>query len=190
MPFSKDIRRATVADAPGIAEIYSYYVNNTVITFELVPPDLAETEKRIAECLNSSYEWIVHENGGKILGFAYYSAFKERKAYDYTCETTVYVHHDFLGKGIGSALYSRLIEELKKSKMAVALACIAIPNDESVGLHEKLGFKSCGIIKNAGRKFNRWVDIGYWRLELKNLPEYEPEKKAAAYQGNDDTSQT
>jgi phosphinothricin acetyltransferase len=170
------IRPATTKDAVGIAGLYSYYVEKTTISFELIPPDPQEMQKRISECINSSFEWLVWEDRGSILGFAYYSRFKERRAYDYACETTIYVRHGFLGKGIGNGLYRQLLTGLKKSKHAIALACITVPNEASIGLHEKLGFKNCGIIKNAGRKFGTWLDIGYWVLELKNLPEYEPEK--------------
>jgi phosphinothricin acetyltransferase len=175
MQTTKNIRAATIRDAAQIAEIYSYYVNNTVITFELTAPDVKEIEERISNCLASSFEWIVYENNNAILGYAYYGTFKERKAYDYTCETTIYLRRDCIHSGVGTALYGHLMDSLKKSRMAVAVGCIALPNEPSVRLHEKLGFKQCGIFKNVGRKFNSWVDIGYWALDLKQLPEYRPE---------------
>jgi len=167
------IRLAKSEDAAGILEIYSYYVNNTVVTFEMVPPDLKEMERRISEYSNSYY-WIVYEEEGKILGYSYYSRHRERKAYYYTCETTVYVHHEHLNKGIGHILYKKLIENLQQSRMAVAIAVIALPNEGSVRLHEKFGFKKAGILHCVGRKFNKWIDTGFWELELKDFSAYEP----------------
>jgi phosphinothricin acetyltransferase len=146
-------------------------------------------QRRIGECINSSFEWLVWEDHGALLGFAYYSRFKERRAYDYACETAIYVRHGFLGKGIGLALYRQLIARLKKSKQAIAVACITVPNEASIGLHEELGFQNCGIIRNAGRKFGTWLDIGYWVLELKNLPEYEPEEMEPAGQDSRSAAQ-
>lgn len=132
-------------------------------------------ELRITNCKDSSFEWVVYEKDNLVIGYAYYNTFKERKAYDYTCETTIYLHRDYVHSGIGTALYGHLLENLKNSSMAVAIGCIALPNEASVGLHEKLGFKQCGIFKNVGRKFNSWIDIGYWSIDLKEMPAYKPE---------------
>jgi L-amino acid N-acyltransferase YncA len=168
------IRSARIEDAPSILSIYSHYVEKTAVTFELIPPELTEIEKRISECLKC-HAWIVCELENKIVGYTYYSKFKERKAYDYSCETTVYVHPHFVHKGIGSLLYKKLILQMGKSKMAIAIGAIALPNDASVKLHEKFGFKNIGVLKNVGRKFQKWIDVGYWELELKKMPEYNPE---------------
>jgi L-amino acid N-acyltransferase YncA len=167
------IRSATIEDAAAILNIYSHYVENTAITFEIDTPDLAEIEKRIAGIIKT-FTWIVYELNDEVLGYAYFTRFKERKAYDFSCETTVYVKNGHHGKGIGSLLYKNLIDKLHQTKMAVAIGGIALPNDASVKLHEKIGFKNVGILKNVGRKFNRWIDVGYWELELKNLLEYKP----------------
>lgn len=173
---TKSIRTATIEDAPVILDIYAYYVENTTISFEITAPDIKEMERRIGETLRS-FDWIVGEMDGKVVGYAYYSKFRERKAYDFTCETTVYVQNDMTGKGIGSVLYSQLISRLKKSPLTVAIGGIALPNEASVRLHEKLGFKNAGILKNVGRKFNSWIDVGYWELELRNCSEYIPDQK-------------
>lgn len=167
------IRTVRIEDAPGILDIYSHYVENTIISFETVTPDLKEMERRILEALES-FDWIVYEMDGCVAGYACYTKFRERKAYDYSCETTVYVHKDVTGKGIGSDLYNQLIMRLKKTSKAVAIGRIALPNEASVKLHEKLGFRNVGILKNVGRKFNKWIDVGYWEIELKDIPEYNP----------------
>jgi L-amino acid N-acyltransferase YncA len=170
------VRTAGIGDAAAILDIYSHYVENTTITFEIVPPALKEMEKRIGDGIKLS-NWLVYELDKKVVGYAYYSKFRERKAYDFSCETTVYVHKNYVGKGIGSGLYKKLIENLRQTQMAVAIGAIALPNQASVKLHEKMGFKNAGILKNVGRKFNTWIDVGYWALELKNLTEYRPEKQ-------------
>ena len=168
------IRTVEIEDVPVILDIYSYYVENTAITFEITPPDREEMKRRVIETVKN-FDWIVYELNETIAGYAYYTKFRERKAYDYACETTVYVHKGFVGKGIGSALYRQLIDRLKKTSKAVAIGGISLPNEASVRLHEKSGFKSVGILRNVGRKFNRWIDVGYWELELKNNDEYNPE---------------
>lgn len=171
------IRTAEIEDVPMILDIYSYYVENTTITFEIKPPDIEEMKRRLIETVKT-FDWIIYELNETIAGYAYYTKFRERKAYDYSCETTVYVHKDLTGKGIGSALYGQLINRLEKTSKAVAIGGISLPNDASVRLHEKLGFKNIGILKNVGRKFNKWIDVGYWELELKNNNEYNPEAES------------
>jgi L-amino acid N-acyltransferase YncA len=174
MPSKRIIRKATIQDAPKILDIYSHYVQNTIITFEIVVPTLLEMEQRIIECL-ASFDWLVCEMDDTVVGYAYYSTFRERKAYGFSCETTVYVHKDFTGKGIGGGLYRKLLDNLNRTRMAVAIGAIALPNAASVRLHEKMGYKNVGILKNVGRKFNTWIDVGYWELELKNPADYAPE---------------
>ncbi|NLD92635.1 MAG: N-acetyltransferase [Fibrobacter sp.] len=130
------IRTAEIEDIAMILDIYSYYVNNTTITFEIIPPAVEEMNRRVMETVKNS-DWIVYEYNKAIVGYAYYSKFRERKAYDYSCETTIYVHKDFTGKGIGSALYGQLISNLKKTSKAVATypfsRCIYF--ETSQGLH-------------------------------------------------------
>jgi L-amino acid N-acyltransferase YncA len=171
------IRTVKIKDVPMILDIYSYYVENTIITFEITPPDIDEMKRRVMETVKA-FDWIIYELNGTTVGYAYYTKFRERKAYDYSCETTVYVHKDFVGKGIGSTLYGELINRLKKTSKAVAIGGISLPNEASVRLHEKMGFKNVGILKNIGRKFNKWISVGYWELELIKNDEYIPEAES------------
>ncbi len=100
-------------------------------------------------------------------GYAYASEWKSRCAYRYSVETTVYLHPDARGKGIGTLLYQELIRKLSKLELHAAIGGIALPNDASVALHEKIGFKKAAHFKQVGYKFNKWVDVGYWELILK-----------------------
>jgi phosphinothricin acetyltransferase len=168
------IRPVNVSDARAIADIYSYYVLHTIITFEFDAPGEKEIEHRIAN-VTANYPWFVCEIDDNVVGYTYASRFRERRAYDYAAETTVYVHHEFLGRGIGKALYIKLIETLEKSRITVLLGGIALPNKSSVKLHESLGFQKAGIFKNVGRKNRMWIDVGFWELEIKRMPEFEPE---------------
>lgn len=162
------IRLVKLEDAFSVQKIYSHYVAFTTISFELSPPSIEEIEQRIKNIVQN-YPWIVYEENKKILGYAYATRFKERKAYDFTAEISVYIDKDFTGKGLGTLLYQNLIEKLKITQIAVLIGGIALPNEKSVRLHESFGFKNAGILKNVGRKFGKWIDVGYWQLEIKNL---------------------
>ncbi len=159
------IRRAVLNDAEQICGIYNYYVDNTVITFEEEDVTADEMKRRIAD-VTETLPWIVYESDGKILGYAYASKWKVRSAYRYSVESTVYVEHGSAGRGIGTALYTELIETLRHSDIHAVVACLALPNDESSRLHERFGFEKTGYFKEVGFKFDRWLDIGYYQLLL------------------------
>lgn len=159
------IREIKLSDAESITSIYNHYIENTLITFEeekLLP---IEIENRIQIVLQK-YPWLVFEDDGLIKGYAYASKFKERSAYRYSTETTIYLHKDYTGRGIGNILYSELIKRLKTLNLKVAYGVIALPNPGSVNLHETLGFKKTAHLTSVGFKFNRWIDVGFWELEL------------------------
>lgn len=159
------IRNAAIEDARRICEIYNYYVENTTITFEEEPVLPGEMKKRISE-ITGSLPWIVHEEQGRILGYACADRWKGRSAYRFSVEATVYLEKGSRGRGIGAELYGRLIEELKARKMHVVVGGIALPNERSQRLHERLGFKKVAHFPEAGLKFNKWIDVGYWELIL------------------------
>lgn len=159
------LRHYKKKDCQGVLEIYNYYILNTHHTFEteaLIEDEMADRIHTIAK----DYPFIVYEDEGKILGYAYASRWKARQAYDQTVESSVYIKNDSLGKGLGTILCSALIEELKKMPIHCVLAGISLPNPVSISLHEKLGFKKSGILREVGFKFNSWIDVGYWQLEL------------------------
>jgi len=159
------IRDCTDADVPRICDIYNHYIRETVITFEETPLPVAEMARRVAE-VRQRFPWLVIEFDGKIGGYAYGSLWKTRSAYRHAIESTIYLAADAVGRGLGTALYSALLEKLSQCDVHRVLGCIALPNEPSVALHEKLGFKKIGIFDEVGRKFGRWVDVGYWELRV------------------------
>ena len=160
---SPTIRDCTDADVPRICDIYNHYIRETVITFEETPIPVAEMARRIAE-VRKRFPWLLIESEGVVAGYAYASLWKTRSAYRFAVESTIYLAADALGRGLGTTLYSALLEVLPQCDAHRVLGCIALPNEASVALHEKLGFKKIGIFDEVGWKFGRWVDVGYWGL--------------------------
>ncbi|MBK6507323.1 MAG: N-acetyltransferase [Ignavibacteria bacterium] len=159
------IRKALVSDAQGICRIYNHYVENSTVTFETeVVSD--ELMKDRIERVSANYPWLVIEEDGEILGYAYATRWKERQAYNFTAECAVYVDKCNHAKGIGNGLYSELITECKNAGLHLLIAGIALPNEASLILHEKLGFAYVGKFPEVGKKFGNWIDVGYWTLKL------------------------
>ena len=161
---SPAIRSASTADAAAIAAIYNWYVEHTVITFEVDPVPAAEMEGRI-EAVLAAHEWLVLEKGGEWLGYAYAGRFHARAAYGYATESTIYLRHGLEGQGFGTTLYSELVRRIFARGYRHLIGGIALPNEPSVRLHEKLGFVKVGQLVRIGRKFERWIDVGHWQLE-------------------------
>lgn len=160
------VRPVAAADAEAIARIYNYYVLNTVITFEEVPVSAEDMTARIAETQRLSLPWLVAEAEGAIVGYAYARKWRPRSAYRYSVETTIYLAHGHEGRGIGRSLYAALLPLVKERGMHVAIGGVALPNDASIALHEKLGFERVAVFRQVGFKHDRWVDVAYWQLVL------------------------
>ena len=160
------VRAVTPADAEAVAAIYNHYVLQTVVTFEEEPITAAEISRRIDEVRAGSLPWFVAERAGAIAGYAYASRWRARSAYRFSSEVTVYLAPEQGRRGIGSALYAELLSALRGSGLHAAIGGIALPNDASVALHEKFGFKKVAHFEQTGFKFNRWIDVGYWQLIL------------------------
>ena len=158
------IRAATTADAAAVAEIYNWYVANTVITFEVDPVSADDMAQRIAGVL-AAHEWLVLEGEGDLLGYAYAGRFRERAAYRQATESAIYLRHGLEGKGVGAPLYAELIRRTFARGYRHMIGAIALPNEPSVRLHERLGFVKAGHLVRIGRKFDRWIDVGNWQLE-------------------------
>ena len=159
------IRMAKPADADALLQIYAPYVRHTAITFEYDVPDTDEFAGRITRTLER-YPYLVAEKDGMILGYAYASPFKERAAYDWAVETSIYVKQDLRRSGIGRKLHDRLEEILRKQNICSMCACIAYASEEdaylsndSVYFHEKLGYRMVGQFQKCGYKFKRWYDM-------------------------------
>ena len=160
------IRDAVLADADAIARIYNHYVLQTVVSFEEEPVTVVDMAARIEEVASVALPWLVAEQAGQLIGYAYATKWKGRSAYRYSVETSVYLLPGYIGRGLGTALYQRLIDRLKGRGLHVAIGGIALPNDASVALHEKLGFRKVAQFPEVGFKLGRRVDVGYWHLTL------------------------
>ncbi len=159
------IRQVSIEDADKIAEIYNYFIESTIATFEEQLIDVEEMKKRILGVIQK-FPWIVYENNGQIMGYAYAGIWKNRSAYKHSVEITVYLNQKITSNGIGSKLYYELIKQLKELGVHVVIGGISLPNEISVALHEKFGFKKVAHFKEVGYKFNKWVDVGYWQLTI------------------------
>lgn len=159
------IRVATPADAPAIADIYAPIVRETVISFESKPPSAEEMAGRIGTTLQS-HPWLVAVEDGAILGYAYGSQFRARAAYRWTCEVSAYVDTATRRGGVGKALYGQLLDTLRRQHFHTALAIITLPNAASVGFHQSFGFEPAGTVAGIGFKFGGWHDVTTLRLAL------------------------
>jgi L-amino acid N-acyltransferase YncA len=159
------LRLAREDDADGVLAIYGPVVRDTVISFEMVPPSASEMQERIRTTLETK-PWLVAEADGALAGYAYAGTFRARPAYQWTAEVTVYLHPDWQGRGVGSALYRALLAILRTAGYRSAVGGITLPNPASVALHERLGFRPVGVFAAAGFKFGEWHDVGFWQLEL------------------------
>jgi L-amino acid N-acyltransferase YncA len=169
------IRLATAADAEAIAAIYRPIVAGTAISFETVPPSAQEMERRIAATLEFA-PWLVYEDeAGRIGGYAYGSRHRDRAAYQWSVDVSVYVGERSRRRGIGRSLYATLFSLLRLQGFFAAHAGITLPNPASVGIHESLGFVAVGVYRGVGYKLGAWHDVGWWQLALRDrVPEPPP----------------
>jgi L-amino acid N-acyltransferase YncA len=168
------IRLARESDAAGIASIYRHYVEGSRISFEEVAPDAVEMARRMRGDMPGYHPWFVAEDADRLMGYAASSPFRTRPAYRWTVETGIYLAPDAAGRGIGRELLATLLELLARQGYVAAIGAIALPNDASVALHEKLGFIYAGTYRGVGFKLGEWLDVGLWEKELaprKAVPE-------------------
>jgi L-amino acid N-acyltransferase YncA len=161
-----EIRKVTLDDASRICSIYNYYIVNTAITFETEPVKEDEMKQRIADIINEGLPYYVGVIDGKIVGYYYIHKWNNRCAYSSTKEVSIYLDKDQKGKGLGSILFDHLFKNVDREKVHVLISGITIPNDSSVKLHEKFGFKQASHMKEIGRKFEEWRDVGHWQIIL------------------------
>jgi phosphinothricin acetyltransferase len=160
------IRQAgTGSDARACARIYAPYVRDTAISFEDEPPDEVQMRRRI-ENVRARYPWLVAEQDGHVVGFAYASQHRERAAYRWAVDVAIYLDRGHRGRGLGRRLYESLFELLSAQGLRMACAGIALPNPASVALHEKLGFELVGVYRRIGWKFDAWHDVAWYQREL------------------------
>lgn len=162
---ASSIRLATAADAPQIVAIYAPIVLHTAISFETVPPTVADMQQRITDTVQG-WPWLVCDHDGTVLGYAYASRHRARAAYQWSVDTSVYVHAWTHRSGIGRALYTTLLPLLRLQGFFNAYAGISLPNPASVALHESMGFQALGVYRNVGYKLGAWHDVGWWQLPV------------------------
>jgi len=159
------IRPFEIKDTQALLDIYNYYVLNTIVTFDVEPLTLSAFEAKLTR-INNKYPVLIFEDAGELLGYAYGSKWRPKPAYSKTVETTVYIKNGFGGRQIGSKLYEALLDILKRENYHIALGGLTLPNAASVKLHEKFGFEKVAHFKQVGRKFDTWLDVGFWQLKL------------------------
>lgn len=159
------LRKIQLSDAPEILSIYAPSILDTAASFELCVPTLEEVTLRIQQ-ISKTHPWWVAEENGKVIGYTYASEHRSREAYQWSVETTVYVHPENHKKGIACQLYTELFKELKELGFYSAYAGVTIPNEPSVGFHLKMGFKEIGKFQNIGFKFNQWHDVAWFEKSI------------------------
>jgi L-amino acid N-acyltransferase YncA len=159
------IRPALASDAQAMADIYNPFILGTTITFEeeaVTPQEMASRIRAVLPAL----PWLVIEVQGSVVGYAYATPWKTRSAYRRTVESAIYMDPSQAGQGLGARLYEALLGDLQQLGVYAVLGGIALPNEASVALHERLGFEKVGQLKQVGWKLQRWVDVGYWEKRL------------------------
>jgi len=159
------IRSALSSDASSILDIYAPYIANTAVSFETEVPSVEDFTQRIMGN-QESCPWLVYESGGLIAGYAYASKHRDRAAYQWSLESSVYVNEGFRQQGIATKLYQTLFQILKYQGCRNLYAGITLPNEKSVNFHQKMGFSKIADYKNIGYKFNRWHTVGWYELQL------------------------
>ncbi|SEI46484.1 GNAT family N-acetyltransferase [Frateuria terrea] len=159
------IRIACAEDAAAVHAIYAPCVTHGVATFETSPPGVPAMRERIATRL-AHYPWLVWEHAGEVLAYAYASRFRERAAYDWIAETSIYVREDARRHGIARHLYGVLLETMRLQGINQAVGVITLPGEASVRIHEAMGFESAGVWRQSGYKLGRWWDVGVWQKTL------------------------
>ena len=160
------VRAAVSSDGQAVADIYNHYITDTIVTFEEEPVSGAEMSRRIAEVQAVPLPWLIAEADGEVAGYAYATKWRPRHGYRFSVEISVYLTAGKSGRGLGTALYSRLFEELRGLGIHAVIGGVALPNDESIRLHEKFGFAQVAHFRETGTKFGDWIDVTYWELIL------------------------
>jgi len=159
------VRDATEHDAAACAAIYAPYVTDTVVTFESEPPSAADMAQRIAAA-QQTHAWLVLEDDGRVVGYAYGGPYRSREAWRWSCETSVYLETGRRRGGGGRALYTALLDRLAARGYRTAIGVMTLPNDASEGLHRAMGFAAVGVHPRIGWKFGAWHDVAFAQRAL------------------------
>lgn len=168
-----EFRFAKISDAAELLAIYRPYVEETAITFEYDVPTETEFARRIKQ-ISEIFPYLVALENGKIVGYAYASRYRERKAYDWVVELSIYLAQEERQKGLGTVLYQKLLTALSKLNYQRAYACVTYPNPASIAFHKKLGFHWIGVFEKSGYKFEQWYGIAWLDLPLQKTENVKP----------------
>ena len=164
------LRVASPVDGAALAAIYAPVVRETVISFELEPPDADEMARRVERTL-PNHPWLVAESDGDVVGYAYATSFRARAAYRFTAEVSTYIGARARRRGVARRLNVALLELLELQRVHSVIAGVTLPNEASVALHESLGFEPVGVYREVGFKFGTWCDVGFWSRPLVREPD-------------------
>ncbi len=160
------IRSFRPGDVPAVTRLYAHYVRDTVITFETSVPDEAEMGARFAAVVNKGHPLLIGEVNGEVIGFAYASTYRAREAYRFTCEDSIYLVPDAVGRGYGSTMLARLIDAAAAAGLRQMIAVITAERENSIRLHARHGFRMVGRYESLGFKFDRWLDVVHMQRAL------------------------
>lgn len=163
------LRKATTADAAACLAIYRPFVEASAVSFEAVVPSVEEFAARIEKSL-SAWTWLVAESEGQCIGYAYGHSHRERAAYRWSVEVTIYIDASHRRQGIGRRLYERLFADLASLGYCNAYAGVTQPNESSMALHRGVGCEYIGTFRAVGRKFDRWHDVAWFQRKLREQP--------------------
>jgi phosphinothricin acetyltransferase len=164
-PLPYIIRAITPADVNQVLDIYTPFVLNTAITFDYEVPSIEEFTHKI-EDITAKYPWIGYFEDDRLLGYAYASRHRQKAAYEWSPESTIYVREGHHGKGIGRILYQELFQQLRKQGYFNVFAGVLIPNEASERLHKSVGFEEIGIFRKIGYKLGKWNDVKWFQMRL------------------------
>lgn len=160
------IRAVRTEDSAAICQIYNHYILSSSASFEEQPLSEETMAQRIAE-LSARFPWLVYQQHGQVVAYAYLSAWKPRSAYRFSAESSIYLAPNAQSKGLGKQLYQQLLKQLDDYPISTVLAGISLPNQASEGLHQSLGFRKVAELEKVGYKFGRWINVAYWQLQIK-----------------------
>jgi phosphinothricin acetyltransferase len=161
------IRKVTLDDTPAICNIINYYIENSAIILETVPYSEIGAKQRINDIINSGHLFYVGEVAGRVIGFYHTKPWESSFAYAAAVEESIFLDKDERGKGYGTQLFEHLLKHIDRATTHTLIATLVFPNESSVRLHEKFGFTQISRMKEIGRKFDQWIDVGHWQLILK-----------------------
>jgi L-amino acid N-acyltransferase YncA len=162
------IRPIKFQDIQACLEIYAPYVTDSAVSFEIEVPELAEFELRVQN-ITQKYPWLVAIQDNQVIGYAYASSYRDRLAYQWNVEVSVYIHDNHKQKKIAQSLYTELMQQMKNQGFCKAFAVIALPNDPSVKFHSQFGFKEFAVYKKVGFKLGQWYDVQWMEYEINSI---------------------